>query len=70
MKLSDIKHLVNLLESRGINDDFDLKFVCNLSSPGWSPVIEDFALDKTDNDYQRFDIGHSDKIVNIFLERL
>lgn len=68
MKISDIKHLVNLLEARGINDDFDLKFVCNMGTEGHWPVIEDFTLDKTNNDNQRFDIGHSDKIVNIFIE--
>lgn len=67
MKLSDIKRLVNLLESRGINDDFDLKFVVNMCPNDW-PDIEDFVLDRTDNDNQRFDIGHSDKVVNIFTE--
>lgn len=69
MKLSDIKHLVNLLESRGVDNNFDLKFVCNLASETHYPVIEDFVLDETDNDYQRFDIGHSDKIVNIFISK-
>ena len=67
MKLSDIKHLVNLLESRGVNDDFDLKFVVNTCHNDW-PDIEDLVLDRTDNDFQRFDIGHSDKVVNIFTE--
>ena len=67
MKLSDIKHLVQLLESRGINDDYDLKFVANISECPQFIELEDFVLDETDNDYQRFDIGHSDKIVNIFL---
>lgn len=67
MKLSDIKHLVEVLESRGIDDSFDLKFAVNLC-PNGRPDIESFVLDKTDNDHQRFDIGHSDKIVSIFTE--
>lgn len=66
MKLSDIKHLVSLLESRGIDDNFNLKFVCNMTPNDW-PDIEDLVLDETDNDNQRFDIGHSDKSVNIFV---
>lgn len=70
MKLSEIKHLVNLLESRGVNDDFNLKFVCNLAPENYAPLIEDFVLDRSDNDFQRFDIGHSDKVVNIFLEHI
>lgn len=68
MKLSDIKHLVNLLESRGVNDDFDLKFVANTADNAQWPTFEEFVLDETDNDFQRFDIGHSDKVVNIFTE--
>lgn len=71
MKLSDIKHLVKILEDRNITDDFDLKFVCNMTSgeEHW-PVIEEFILDETDNDNQRFDIGHSDKVVNIFIDNI
>lgn len=69
MKLSHIKQLVNLLESRGINDDFDLKFVANIASENHWPVIEDFVLDETDNNNQRFDIGRSDKVVNIFINK-
>lgn len=69
MKLSDIKYLVNLLELRGVNDDFDLKFTVNMCPNDW-PDFEDFVLDRTDNNNQRFDIGHSDKVVNIFIENL
>jgi len=65
MKLSDLKHLVNLLESRGINDDYNLKFTCNMTPNDWHN-IEDMVLDETDIDSQRFDIGHSDKSVSIY----
>lgn len=63
MKLSDIKELVNLLEKRGINDDFNLQF-------SWfnEGHCVDLALDKENN--QLFDIGHSDKTVNIFIEEI
>lgn len=63
MKLSDIKHLVNILEQKGINDDYDLNF-------SWfdEGSCIDLVLENTDNDNQLFDIGHSDKIVNIFVE--
>lgn len=63
MKLSDIKHLVNALEQRGINDDYDLKF-------SWfnEGHCVDLVLDNIVYDNRKFDIGHSDKVVNIFVE--
>lgn len=50
-----------------LTDDFDLTFVANIADNAQWPTIEDFILDETDNDNQRFDIGHSDKKVNIFI---
>ena len=63
MKVSDLKHLVNLLEQRGINDDFDLRF-------SWfnEGHCVDLVLDQIVYNNQLFDIGHSDKVVNIFVE--
>lgn len=63
MKLSDIKELVNLLEKRGITDDFNLTF--NWFNEGH---CVDLILDKVNN--QLFDVGHSDKKVNIFIEEI
>lgn len=67
MNISNIKHLIKLLEERGVTDEFDLKFTANTSDCAQCFNIEEFILDDTNNDYQRFDIGHSDKLVNIFL---
>lgn len=63
MKLSDIKHLVNILEQRGINDNYNLNF-CWFDEGN----CIDLVLENTENDNQLFDIGHSDKVVNIFVE--
>ena len=48
MKLSDIKNLVHLLKSRGVNDDFDLKFVANIADNAqWPTFDEKFLVEST-----------------------
>ena len=67
MKLSELKRLTHLLEMGGVNDDFDLTFTHTIDDGSkYGLTIEEFELESPENN--GYDIGHSSKIVNIFLK--
>lgn len=67
MKLSEIKRLTRLLEMCGVNDDFDLTFTHSVNDGSrYGLTIEEFELESPENN--GYDIGHSSKVVNVFLK--